>query len=292
MGPRRASPLHAARAGATMAYGLSLVAVALAGTHPLVLGTLAVVIALAALRCGVGHEVARAARLALVLAALIALVNALVVREGLTVVLRLGGAGPLGEVDVTAEALVSGLLLGGRVVVVVLAFALLAAVVDADALLRLARRASFRSALTAVLALRIVPVLARDARRMDEACRCRSDAAATGTARGRLAVVRALAAGALDRAVDVAATLELRGYAARRPAPRERGEPWSRHDLSVAGAAAGLTALALWVALGDAAAMRSYPRLEIAGGAAPAVLCVAIALVTLAPLAARRGIAR
>ncbi len=40
----------------------------------------------------------------------------------------------------------------------------------------------------------------------------------------RVAVVRALAAGALDRAVDVAATLELRGYATRRgSAPARAG---------------------------------------------------------------------
>ena len=45
--------------------------------------------------------------------------------------------------------------------------------VDPDALLRLFRRVSYRSALTASLATRLVPVLARDAARMSEAARCR-----------------------------------------------------------------------------------------------------------------------
>src|SRR5690242_21570893 len=39
--------------------------------------------------------------------------------------------------------------------------------------LRLLRRVSYRSALTAALATRLVPVLARDASRMNEAARCR-----------------------------------------------------------------------------------------------------------------------
>ena len=45
--------------------------------------------------------------------------------------------------------------------------------VDPDALLRLFRRVSYRSALTASLATRLVPVLARDATRMSDAARCR-----------------------------------------------------------------------------------------------------------------------
>ncbi len=97
----------------------------------------------------------------------------------------------------------------------VLAFALLVATVDPDEVLRGLRRVSFRSALTAVLATRMVPVLTRDAQRMDMALRSRPDVDRSTTA-VRVAVVRALAAGALDRAVDVAATLELRGYATRR----------------------------------------------------------------------------
>ena len=51
--------------------------------------------------------------------------------------------------------------------------ALYTAAVDPDEVLRLFRRVSFRSALTATLATRMVPVLARDARRFADAQRCR-----------------------------------------------------------------------------------------------------------------------
>ncbi len=97
--------------------------------------------------------------------------------------------------------------------------------------------------------------------------------------------------GALDRAVDLAATLELRGYAtATRPARVVR--PWSRHDLGFAASAAGMVALlALAVAAGTPH-LRPYPELTIQGGAAGVVLAVAFVAVALAPLAARRGVAR
>ena len=56
-------------------------------------------------------------------------------------------------------------------------------------------------------------------RRLAEAQRCRPDGGAKG-ARGRMAILRATVAGALDRSLDVAAVLEMRGYgAARAPAP-------------------------------------------------------------------------
>ena len=119
----------------------------------------------------------------------------------------------LGRLDVTAEALAYGMVLGLRALVVFACFALHSAAVDPDELLQAFRRLGFRSALTAALATRLVPVLARDARRLHDAQRCRAGAPAP-----RLAIVRAVASGALDRAIDVAATLEVRGYgAARRP---------------------------------------------------------------------------
>ena len=67
----------------------------------------------------------------------------------------------------------AGALAGMRVVVIIVALWLMSVAVDPDALLRLFRRISYRSALTASLATRLVPVLARDASRMSEAARCR-----------------------------------------------------------------------------------------------------------------------
>ncbi len=62
--------------------------------------------------------------------------------------------------------------------------------------------------------------------------------------------------GSLDRAMDVAATLELRGFAAAPRAPR-LSRPWSRHDLAFSASAVAILALALLAR--SAASPRSPP---------------------------------
>jgi len=291
------SPLHAARAPVAAAYACALVTAALSFEHPLPLAALGVAILGAGMLAGVGRQLLRACLFGVPFALMIALVNPLVARDGLDVVLRLGEAGPLGRLDVTQQSLVFGAILGARALLVVLAgAALLAATVDADELLRRFRGISARSALTAALAVRLVPVLGRDARRLADARRCRPGASAAGAigSRERLQIVRAVTTGALDRALDVAATLEVRGYAspAARGRPDRVRQPWSRHDLSVMAAALGLLALAGGARLLGVASFQAYPQTLAPIGAAEWVLCGALVLVALAPFVDRRGVLR
>ena len=104
-------------------------------------------------------------------------------------------------------------------------------------------------------------------------------------------IVRAVATGALDRALDVAATLEVRGYATpgASHAPRVR-HPWSRHDLAFAASAAGIAALALGARLLGVAAYDAYPLTVAAAGPREWLLGAAFVVVALAPFADRRGI--
>ena len=284
---RRASPLHAARAAAGGAYCAALVACALSFQHPLVLAAVMLAALGAGVGAGAGRELVTAAKFTIPLALLIALVNPFVIHDGLTVFFRLGEVPPFGQIDLTVEALVYGLLLGARVIAVALCCALFVAAVDPDETLRLFRRISFRSALTAALAARLMPVLARDSRRMAEASACR----AGPTAPGRVAVMRAVATSALDRAVDVAATLEVRGYGAR-TAARAAAEPWSRHDLGFAAAAVAVVGLVAAARLGGVATFAAYPSLHAPVGPAEVALAVALVAVALAPFADRRGIER
>lgn len=292
---RGVSPLHAARAQVAAAYACAFAIAVLAFEHPLVLAALGVAILAAGMLAGVGRRLLLACIYGVPFAILIALVNPLVARDGLDVVLRLGELGPLGTLDVTQQSLVFGAILGLRALLVVLASAaLLAAIVDPDELLRRFRGISARSALTAALAVRLVPVLARDARRLADARRCRPDAPARAGAAERLQIVRAVATGALDRALDVAATLEVRGYAsaAAHGRPGRVRAPWSRHDFSVAAAAAGLVVLAAGARLLDVASFDAYPQTVAAVGAGEWGLCAALVLVALAPFADRRGVLR
>jgi energy-coupling factor transport system permease protein len=288
---RLASPLHAARAAAGGAYCVALAVAALATEHPLLLAAVAAAVAGAAVGAGVAHDLARAAWLGLGLALLIVLVNVLVARQGLTVFARLGEVPPLGQVDLTVESLVYGALLGARIVIVLGAFAVFTAAVDPDEVLVLFRRVSFRSALTAALATRMVPVLLRDARRLEAARRCRADAGGHGPA-AKTAVVRAVATGALDRAVDVAATLEVRGYGAPVARGARSHSPWSRHDVAFMAAAIAVVALVAGARALGLAGFEAYPRIELGLGAGEAAVALALVAAALLPFADRRGIER
>jgi energy-coupling factor transport system permease protein len=283
----RPSALHAARAGAGAGLCGALALTGALYLHPLILSAALGAIVLTGVLAGVGREIGRSLRFALPFALLIAVINPLVYPEGDTLLFR--GGEVLGrEIDITLEATAAGIFNGLRVIVIVTAFGLMSAAVDPDELLRMFRRVSYRSALTATLATRLVPVLARDAGRMSDAARCRPHPP------GRLAVARAALAGALDRAVDVAAALEVRGYSlggrTRRP-PR----PWSRHDWRVAGAAVALAVVSVAGAVAGVGSVEPYPTLQIETGSTEVVLSALVLLLPLTPFAgraARLGVAR
>jgi energy-coupling factor transport system permease protein len=285
---RRASPLHAARAGAGAAYCFALGCAALIVSHPVLLAAIVVALLGAGIGAGVGREMRRAALFALPLAIAIMVINALVTRDGLTVIVRLGELPVLGHTDITLEATAYGGVLGLRAVALILAGALYTTAVDPDEVLRLFRRVSFRSALTATLATRMVPVLVRDSRRLADAQRCRP-----GPPPSRVTLMRAASSGVLDRALDVAAALEVRGYGSARRAPRSGGRgPWGRHDLAFAASAVAVLGLAIAARAGDLAPFRAYPSLHSSAGASVWAVAAAIVVCALVPFADRRGIER
>ena len=285
------SPLHATRAGVGAAFALAPCVAALVTRNPVMLAAALSCVIATGLAAGVAAELRSAARFAVPLALMVAAINPLVSREGLTLLVQ-GPAVPLyGTLDITLEAVVFGALAGLRVIVIVLAFAVYSAVVDPDRVLRGLRRIAPRSALTASLATRMVPLLARDAERMREAYGLRADAV---VARGRGArlrragtMTRALGAGALERAMDAAASLEMRGYGGRAPARRgvRVRVPWSRDDRAFALAALLLVVVPVAVRLSGAGWFDPYPTVAADAGTAVVSAGVALTGIALAPFA-------
>jgi len=295
-----ASALHSARAGVGAAFCAALALVFVVFEHPLIVGAGVAAVVVAAWGAGAAPELARAARLAVAVALLVVVVNPLLSSDGTTVLVR--GPSLLGHpFDVTLEAVAYGAVAGLRLVGLILACALFSATVDPDDLLRSLRRVSPRSALTAALAVRLVPVLARDASRRSEAARSRVRPAR------RTALARAALAGSLERAIEVAAALEVRGYGTPARATGER--PWttrgldrtaprahrrSRHDARVGATAVAIAAVAVVAAMAGAAPFAAYPRLELAWGIAEIALAAAIVCLAGAPFVgagARLGVA-
>jgi energy-coupling factor transport system permease protein len=285
---RNASPLHATRAGVGAGWALALTVATIVLYNPLVLLALLLGVIGAALGCGVGRLIGRALRTALIVALPIVVVNVLVSRQGLTVFARLGDLGPFGQGDLTLEALVYGGVIALKVALLVLITMLASLAVDPDELLRLWRRLSFRSALTASLATRMVPVLAADAQRLSEAQRTRPPGAPSG-ARARVALVGAVVGGSLDRAMDVAATLEVRGFATARRA-RRVPRAFSRHDIAFAASTVCIVGLAALGRLGGAASFEAYPQIHMRAGPETLLLCAALLVAVLLPVGDRRGI--
>ena len=285
---RIASPLHATRAGVGVLWVAALTAATLLLYHPLALLVLLLAVLGAGAGAGVGRRLARAMRTAAIVWLPIVFVNVLVSREGLTVFARLGDLGPFGQGDLTLEAVVYGAVIALKVMLLVLVTTLASLAVDPDETLRILRRLSFRSALTASLATRMIPLLGADAQRLAEAQRTRPEGPPRG-ARGRVALLRSVIAGSLDRAMDVAATLEVRGFATARRAPR-LARPWSRHDIAFLASALAILALALLGRLTAAADFDAYPEIHAQLGAGTIALCAALLGAALLPFCDRRGI--
>jgi energy-coupling factor transport system permease protein len=266
--------------------------VALTFDHPGVLVAALACVVITAVAARVGRELALAARLAVPLALLVAAINPIVSREGLTLLAR-GPEVPLyGQLDFTLEAVVYGGVAALRVLVVVLAFAVCSAAVDPDSMLRGLRRVAPRSALTASLATRMVPLLARDAERLGEAYGLRAAAVGGGRLRKGAVLARALAAGGLERAMDTAAALELRGYALGTRRSGRTPRPWSADDIVFALAAAAFVAVAVGAAIAGIATFDPYPLLRANRGPSEAVFALMLPALTVAPFALgarRRG---
>ncbi len=287
---RRASPLHAARAPIAATYGAAFAAAVLIVKNPLLLGALLIAVLAAASAAKVGRQLASTFRFTtLPVVLLIVLVNVLTSRGGLTVFARLGDWGVLGQVNLTVEALVYGLVIALRLLVVMFACLLVVCTADPDELLLSCRRISPHSALTATLATRLIPVLGEDARRLAEAQRCRPDGGARG-ARGKLAVIRATVGGALERSLDVAAVLEMRGYGARGRRVPSADRPLSRHDVAFAAAAAAVFGLYVFVAVNGSAPFQAYPLVSLPLSPGVFVIAALTIVLALAPFADRRGI--
>jgi energy-coupling factor transport system permease protein len=274
------SPLHRAPPWAAIAFLGSFALIAFAFGSPLVLAADGVALALCGIAAGVRRAVVASLRLALPLLVLMAAVNALVYFRGDTVLVRGWELPVLGQTGIALESLAAGGVIGLRVAVVVLAFGLYSASVDPDRVLRALRPLARRSAITAAVVSRMVPLALSDLARLREGARLRGPAAASA---GRAVLARRLVEGSLDRAVDVAATLELRGHSLA-------AAPGGGRDLRAREPFALLFAAALFAAGAGAAALAAgaggfdaYPRIDLATDPATLALCAALPVAALLP---------
>jgi energy-coupling factor transport system permease protein len=150
----------------------------------------------------------------------------------------------IGQLDVTSEELAEALFQSLRLVAVGLAFAAYALLLDLDGLLLAGGRLR-RSVLAVALATRLLPTLERDAAGYVEALRGRG--LVVEGVRGRARLLSPLVAGSLERSLNLAESMEARGFG-RPGRTRAPSPPWSTLDRLAIVAAVAVVALgALWL---------------------------------------------
>ncbi|MBJ7458070.1 MAG: hypothetical protein JHD02_02665 [Thermoleophilaceae bacterium] len=273
----RGGPLQQARATSVVAWCVSLGLVLAVFMNPLVLAAVLVAVAILAWRCMVIPEMLIALAISLPVTLLIALINPIASQQGVTVLVSGIQLPLIGTIDITQEAVSYGLVLGLRSAAIFAVCALYVCTVSPDELLRVLRRYSVRSAITASLAVRFVPTLARDGANLATARACRPGAPpSTG------AVIRAAFARSLERAGDSALALETRGFALARPM-RVAPAPRSKADHFVGVSALGVAALAIVGVGRGIAGFTAYPLTDISTSVSDLTFAVAIAIVASLP---------
>jgi energy-coupling factor transport system permease protein len=243
-----------------------------------VLAAVLLAVVVMAWRCRVIPELLVALAISLPVTILIALVNPIASQQGVTVWFAGLHLPLLGTFDITQEAVVYGLVLGLRSAAIFAVCALYVCTVSPDELLRVLRRYSVRSAITASLSVRFVPTLARDGANLATARACRPGAPpSTG------AVVRAAFARSLERAGDSALALETRGFALARPM-RVAPAPRSIADYVIAACSLVVAALAVIGMTTDSASFIAYPLTEISTTPSDLAFAAAIAIAASLPV--------
>jgi energy-coupling factor transport system permease protein len=281
------SALGRAGAGAATVYLGSMALVCFVFENPIVLIGAGGAVAVAGIAAGARRALRAAAAWGLALGALIIVVNGLTSQRGDTILIRGFDIWPFGQIDISGEALFEGAVLALRIAVVIGAFAVHSACVDPDRLTRLVRPLARHSALTATLIARLVPLAAADYGRLSDAVALRGPAAAPV---GRAALARRLVAGSLDRAVDVAAALELRGYARGLPRSHRSTDPRrSRYGRRFTAAGVTIAALAIAARIAGVGGFDPYPAISIDAGAATLALAAALPVCAWLPFVGTSG---
>lgn len=281
----RPEPLGGARPSVAAIFLLPPAFAAFTFSSPVVICAAALASVLVAWRAGALGAALAPLRYAVPLAVTMIVVNGIVSQRGETILFRGGELPLLGRIDITAEALAEGGVLALRVLAAILVFAVWSACVDPDRILRALRPFAARSSLTASLITRLVPLAAADLGRLSDAAKLRGPGAAPA---GRASLMRRVVAGSLDRSVDVAATLELRGYGLGIRPPRERSR-LTRGEWRLLVAGAAMLALLVYGLIAGIGEFEAYPEVTLDFGLSTIALAAALPLISLLPMLGSKG---
>jgi len=201
----------------------------------------------------------------LLLMAVIILVNAAVVRWGETVLYKGPVLPLLGEMRITLEALAFGAGMGVRLLIIISAFCLYTYAIHPDKMLKLFHKGGSRSVLMIILSTRLFPLLVQDYQRITEVQRCRgvkADAGSWGNqAKNLLPVVSVLLLSCLERSLQLAESMYVRGYGSG-PRSSYSQDLWRPRDVLILAGVTVCFIIGIFSALQGWSSYSYYPELS------------------------------
>lgn len=249
---------------ASIVFMIGFVVLALMFYHPLYLTGLFIALGLTIKAAQIVKEWSYYLRFSLWLMAVIVIVNTIFVNSGTTelffVPLPL-----LGNVKVTLEAIAFSLVMGLRMLIVMSAFCLYTYTVDPDKALRLLGRFGNKSILIVVLALRLFPLVAHDFKRIVGVYKSRGlrldKSSVFERVRNILPIMNALLLSCLERSMQLAEALWLKGYGSSKRTHYNPGY-FRPRDAILLIAVVCAVVTGLWVQLKGWSGYVFYPRLQ------------------------------
>jgi energy-coupling factor transport system permease protein len=208
--------IHGLHPAAALAMTLTLASCALLLENPVYVAVICTAVIAIILAADVWEECKVFLRMGLLVGLLMVIINPLINNQGVHVIVY-GPRIPLwGHLDITLEAVLYGLSSALRVFTVIAAFGLMSTIINPDDLLDIFSRFSFRSSLSAALAVRLYPSMVSEAREIREVQLARGMPLKGGSRRSK---VRAhvplwysMFQGSLDRAASIAESMTARGF--------------------------------------------------------------------------------
>lgn len=228
--PRRALNGHALT---LLCYPFFLLLLSVLTFHPLYLGAEWLVVLFALVQYGGLRLYAKTLKYSIPLLVLILLINALLNKNGATVLYKGASLPLLGQIRITWEATAYSLVMGLRMLVFLGILALTLRWLPADRALGLAAKVAKKSAVTAMMTTRLIPYLAEQSQQIGDVMRTRGVRLDEGNVIRRLAARRpllnVLLISSLEGSWQVAEAMEARGFGQGKRTSYSR-ERWGRVD--------------------------------------------------------------
>lgn len=192
------------------------------------------------------------------------IINAIFVNVGSTVL----WIGPrvlvIGKIKITMEALAYGATMGIRLLVITSVFCLYTYAVQPDKALKVFSGWGNKSVLVITLATRLFPLMVSDVKRITEVQRCRGVKFETGKwwqrAKNMLPVISVLLLSCLERSLQIAESMQARGYGSGKRSNYSR-DLWRPRDFIILFAVIISLIIGVWAAIKGWSTYSFYPRL-------------------------------